>query len=199
VATRGLSVGTTATTMKMAATTTTTTKATTRIPRLWIDVRLAGDRSAKWIRNSSPPDRTSWAICAALKRLFEQGPYLAPERKGSGAAVASIEELVLNVVEPVGQPGAKEGEGKVLDEDFPLDGVAEGLVHPKTVAKELVDVWSRIWAGDEFRGIFYGGLLERIARVRVCVGGVTWRVRELRAELERGRRERRRIAERVGW
>ncbi|KAF2242864.1 hypothetical protein BU26DRAFT_378650, partial [Trematosphaeria pertusa] len=41
----------------------------TAIHQLWVDIRLVGDRSAKWLRNSSPPDRTSWAICAALKRI----------------------------------------------------------------------------------------------------------------------------------
>ncbi|KAJ4359854.1 uncharacterized protein N0V89_000410 [Didymosphaeria variabile] len=176
---------------------------TTRIPRLWIDVRIMGDRMSKWRRNSSPADRTGWAICAALKRLFDRGPYLAAERDQPASRVLSVDELVLNVIPPPPTASLYSPTGmapaKLLDEDFPLDGVKEGTVHPRTVAKELVNVWGKIWAGDEFKGIFYGGLLEKIGWVRICVGGETFRVRELRGVLERGQKERRRIAERVGW
>ncbi|KAF2019339.1 hypothetical protein BU24DRAFT_418945 [Aaosphaeria arxii CBS 175.79] len=164
----------------------------TTIPQLHIDIRIYGDRSGKWFRNTTPADRTSWAICAALKRIFEKGPDFSNVRE-RGCTIA-LGELVLNVVTPPNVP--KE---KYLDEDFPLDGVKDGLVHPKTVAKELVDVWNKIWSGDEYKGSFYQMLLQRITTVRVCVDGETYRVRELRLELERGQAERRRIAARVGW
>lgn len=165
---------------------------TTLIHTLWIDIRLVGDRSAKWLRNSSPPDRTSWAICAALKRIFEKGPDFSNYKDAPNSI--AVDELVLNVV-----PSPYVPEEKYLEEDFPMDGVSSGLVHPRTVARELVDVWNRIWAGDEFKGAFYQVLLGKIKRVRVCVNNKTWRVRELRGELERGQAERRRIAARVGW
>ncbi|KAF1976251.1 hypothetical protein BU23DRAFT_456308 [Bimuria novae-zelandiae CBS 107.79] len=159
---------------------------TTQIARLWIDIRIVGDRSNKWRRNSSPPDRTGWAICAALKRLFDKGPYLPAERDQPSTMILTVEELVLNVVPPPPTPAL-----------YSPTGVAQ----PKlTVAKELVNVWSKIWAGDEFKGIFYAGLLERIGWLRVCVGGEMFRVRELSGVLERGQKERRRIAERgTSW
>ncbi|PSN68754.1 hypothetical protein BS50DRAFT_323782 [Corynespora cassiicola Philippines] len=167
-------------------------RSSTLIHQLWVDVRLAGDRSAKWFRNSSPPDRTSWAICAALKRIFEKGPHFSNMKETDHET--TVEELVLNVVPPPNVP-----QDKFLPEDFPTDGVRDGLVHPQTVARELVDVWNKIWAGDDFKGGFYQMLLERIKRVRICVNSQTWRVRELRLELDRGQAERRRIAARVGW
>ncbi|KAF2125121.1 hypothetical protein P153DRAFT_254883, partial [Dothidotthia symphoricarpi CBS 119687] len=45
---------------------------TTTIQLLCIDIRLSGDRSAKWLGNHAGPERTSWAVCAALKRLFDR-------------------------------------------------------------------------------------------------------------------------------
>ncbi|KAJ4291632.1 hypothetical protein N0V90_009527 [Kalmusia sp. IMI 367209] len=72
----------------------------TRVSQLWIDIRLAGDRSAKWRRNSTPPDRTGWAVCAVLKRLFEKGPYLASEQNVPAINAIGVDELVLNVVPP---------------------------------------------------------------------------------------------------
>lgn len=168
---------------------------TTRIPRLTVDVRIVGNRANKGRRTTDAADRTGWAICAALKRLFDKGPYLAASQDQSPSHILTIDELVLNVVSPSPPPP------KFLPEDFPVDGPAgEGTVHPRTVARELVSVWGKMWAGDEFRGGLYGGsLLGRIGWVRVCVDGETFRVREVRGVLERGRRERRRIAERVGW
>ncbi|KAH7120809.1 hypothetical protein B0J11DRAFT_438590 [Dendryphion nanum] len=164
----------------------------TLINELWVDIRIFGDRSGKWFRNTSPPDRTSWALCAAVKRILEKGPDFS--RMEETANTVTVEELVLNVVTPPNVP--KE---KYLSEDYPLDGTKGGLVHPRTVAKELVDVWNKIWSGDEIKGVYYQVLLERVQRVRVCVDGDTYRVRELRLELERGQAERRRIAARVGW
>lgn len=162
----------------------------TLIQQLWVDIRLVGDRSGKWFRNSNPPDRTSWAVCAALKRILEKGPDFA-NMKDTGNAT-TVDELVLNVVTPPGHP-----ENQYLDEELPTDEFKDGLVHPRTVAKELVDVWYKIWSGDNFKSSFYQILIERIKRVRVCVNDETWRVRELRLELERGQAERRRIAART--
>ncbi|KAF2789028.1 hypothetical protein K505DRAFT_328521 [Melanomma pulvis-pyrius CBS 109.77] len=167
-------------------------RSTTLITQLWVDVRLVGDRSGKFFRNGSAPDRTSWAICAALKRIFEKGPDFA-SLKDAGMET-TIDELVLNVVTPPNVP--KE---KYLAEDYDVAGPMDGLVHPRTVARELVNVWQKIWSGDDFKGVFYQMLLERIKRVRVCVDGQTWKTRELRLELERGQQERNRIAQRVGW
>ncbi|KAF2730861.1 hypothetical protein EJ04DRAFT_514984 [Polyplosphaeria fusca] len=164
----------------------------TTINQLWVDIRLFGDRSGKWSRNSSPPDRTSWALCAALTHVFEKGPNFSRTEKTP--STTTVDELVLNVVAPPGVP-----ENKFLDEDHAIDGPGEGVVHPHTVARELVDVWHRIWTGADFKGKLYQALLERIKRVRVCVNDETWKVRELRLELDRGQAERRRIAARVGW
>lgn len=156
------------------------------IHQLWVDIRLFGGRSGKWVRNSNAPDRTSWAICAALKRIFDKGPDFT-RMKQTGNTIM-VDELVLNVTTPPDIP-----EEKYLDEDFPIDGMKDGLVHPRTVAKELVHVWYKIWAAEELKGALYQSLLERIKRVRVCVNEETWGIRELRLELERGQAERRRI------
>ena len=166
--------------------------ASTLIHQLWIDIRLFGNRSGKWARNTGPPDRTSWAVCAAIKRILEKGPDFSESTDSSHMTM--VDELVLNIVAPPIVP-----EGKYLDEDFPTDEVSDGTVHPRTVAKELVDVWNKIWAADDYKGSFYQVLLERIKKVRICINEETWRVRELRAELVRGQAERRRIAARVGW
>jgi hypothetical protein len=163
----------------------------TTIEKLWIDIRLFGSRSAKWGLNTSPPDRTSWAVCAALKHVFEQDGLLSPARRAGGEI--AVDELTLNVVSPA-RPRQE-----YLDETFPLDGTSEGIVHPYTVARELVEVWHKIWVGEEFKGVYHHMLLERIGRVRVCVDGATWRERELKGELERGQAERRRIAARGVW
>ncbi|KAF2684604.1 hypothetical protein K458DRAFT_431509 [Lentithecium fluviatile CBS 122367] len=171
----------------------------TRLSRLWIDVRLVGDRSAKWLRNTASPDRTSWAICAALKRLLQSGPDLSSQNahntaKTSALAATStitIEELIINVIPPPGIPPSL-----YLDEDFPANATGAGVVHPRSVARELVDVWNKIWKGDTYKATLYQVLLERIERVGVCVDGEVWRVRELRLELERGRAEAKRLAAR---
>jgi hypothetical protein len=164
----------------------------TTINQLWVDVRLLGDRSNKFFRNGSAPDRTSWAICAALKRIFEKGADFANLK--DSAHETTINELVLNVVTPPNYP--KEN---YLAEDYDRMRLMAGMVNPKTVARELVDVWQKIWSGETYKGIFYQNLLERIKKVRVCINGEEYRVRELRLELERGQKERQRIAARVGY
>jgi len=167
-------------------------RSTTLIEQLWVDVRIFGDRAGKWFRNSNPPDRISWAVCAALKHVLERGPNFS--RLKDLRSVVMVEELVLNVVTPPNVP--KE---KYLAEDVPIDELRDGLVHPKTVAKELLDVWNTIWRADEFKGKLYRVLIERIGKVRICIDGDTYRVRELQSELKRGQAERLRIAARVGW
>jgi hypothetical protein len=154
----------------------------TLVHQLWIDVRLCGDRHGKWFRNSCAPDRTSWAICAALKRFFDQGPDFSSKKSLANSTI-TVGELVLNVVTPRDVP-----EERYLDEGLGLDQMQDGLVHPRTVAKELVDVWNTIWSGHGLKGSLYQVLLERIKQVRVCVNGKTFKERELRLELERGRR-----------
>ncbi|CAI6337210.1 unnamed protein product [Periconia digitata] len=175
---------------------------TTHIERLCIDVRPTGDRTRKWTRNSSQEDRTSWAICAALNRLLENGPDFTSSvsssstlrRPRTAAAVPvtdstdlplTIAELTLNVIPPPNYPTSK-----FLPSDAQGNEVREGLVHPHSVAKELIDVWTRIWhhGDDDYKLILYRGLLERIGTVKVCVDGKLWGTRPLGDELRRGRR-----------
>lgn len=167
-------------------------RSTTLINQFCVDVRLFGDRAGKWFRNNNPPDRISWAICAALKHILERGPNFS--RLKDQRNTTMVDELVLNIVTPPNVP--KE---KYLAEDVPIDAEQDGLVHPKTVARELVDVWNTIWRADDYKGRLYHVLIERIGRVRVCIDGDTFRVRELQTELKRGQAERRRIAARTGW
>lgn len=165
---------------------------TTVLENLWIDIRIYGNRTAKWSLNQGPPERTSWAICAALKRLFDGDVFMRPIDASTTLGPSSnnvvIDELVLNVISP------SDPKDSWLPEDYPLDVATYGVVHPRTVAKELLDMWNIIWTGEDFKGTHYQVLLERIKRVKICVDGETWRVRELGMELERGQAERRRIA-----
>jgi hypothetical protein len=170
---------------------------TTILENMWIDVRIHGNRTAKWSSNQCPPERTSWAICAALKRLFDGDTLMRPIDATTSPSPSSnniiIEELTLNVVPP------NVSKSSWLPEDYPLDVATYGVVHPRTVAKELLDMWNLIWTGEDFKGAYYRVLLERIKRVKICLDGETWRVRELGMELERGQAERRRLAMRGVW
>lgn len=170
---------------------------TTILENLWVDVRIYGNRTAKWSSNQCPPERTSWAVCAALKRFFDGDKLMRPIDASSAPGPSSknlyIDELVLNVVSP--DVSTKQW----LGEDYPLDVATYGVVHPRTVAKELLDMWNIIWTGEEFKGAHYHVLLERIKRVKICIDGEMWRVRELGRELARGQAERRRIALRGVW
>lgn len=182
-------------------------RATTCIRRVRIDVRLMGTRGDKYQRPYLAAGRTAWAVCAALKRLVRSGPDFARE---GDSCVEAIDEVVLNVVSP--RPRADGTPARLLDEDAPADAgtwteaarllgenaLADATVHPRTVARELVNVWARIWRRNDYQGVFYAGLLGKIGWVRVCVDGETWSVRELRGLLERGQKERQRIAERFG-
>ncbi|KAF1948856.1 hypothetical protein CC80DRAFT_497944, partial [Byssothecium circinans] len=113
---------------------------TAQIATLCVDVRLTGDRANKWTRNSGQSDRTSWAVCAALKRWLENGLGVEcaastadalPSFSGGGGVAGkkmapprlSIAELVLNVVPPPNYPAAK-----FLPQDARGNEVREGMV-----------------------------------------------------------------------
>ncbi|KAF2636783.1 hypothetical protein P280DRAFT_140769 [Massarina eburnea CBS 473.64] len=173
---------------------------TSRIEKLIIDIRLAGDRTRKWTRNNNQSDRTSWAVCAALKRLMENGPdlsssstfYTPPPSSLSTAPTTmrtppriTIGHLVLNVVPPPSSSAVK-----FLPRHAQPNEVREGMVHPQSVASELLDVWAKIWRGTEYKGVLYQSLLEGVDGVEVCVDGASVGIRPLGKELRRGRRGR---------
>jgi len=154
----------------------------TCIEQLQVDIRLYdqdlenGAHSESWTVMN-----ISWAVCAALKRICDDS-----KETDSWPASLAIDTLVLNVLWPDAPKSTQDGTEKWKDS-------------ARAVTRELVNVWNKLWSGDEYRSRYYGGLLERIKRVRVCLDGVLVRERELRLELERGQAERRRIAQRVGW
>jgi len=123
-----------------------------------------------------------------LKRILDNGPDFSGLHRSPRTYM--VDELVLNVVTPSGVP--PEG---FLPEDYHAQELRDGLVHPKSVARELNEVWNYIWAPgfDPLRN-HYWPLIERIEIVRVCIDGETWRTRKLRLELKRGQDERRKIA-----
>jgi hypothetical protein len=156
---------------------------TTCIEELQVDIRLFADDTAQQGQRSS--DQTSWAVCAALKSICEPNFTQNPHD-------VTIDTLTLNVVS-----AAQASLNTAPKRDSAQMDVAEEEAH--VVARELVDVWNKLWSSDNGQARCYGNLLRRIKRVRVCVDGVLVRERELRLELERGQAERRRIAMRVGW
>lgn len=166
----------------------------TTIEQLWIDIRLLGDTSTRRAFES-PRDRTSWAICAALKHVFEHDPDIIPTRDCRNDV--TIDEVILNVVPPTTPVPKTTTHYLVAPNNSVLEAEKPNMNHPENVAKELVDVWNKLWSGDEFKARYYKNLLERIKIVRICVDGVTFRVRELRVELDRGQAEARRIEMRM--
>lgn len=162
---------------------------TTSIEQLQVDIRLLEIDLATQRRD--PSEQTGWAICAALKRVCENDP----ERF---SRPTTIDTLVLNIVSsdrPTKNTPAQESSTGVAQ---PMS-VANDLDDARVVARELINVWNKLWSIDESKGRYYRSLLERIQRVRVCVDEVLVRERELSLELERGQAEGRRIAQRVGW
>jgi hypothetical protein len=157
----------------------------TTIEQLWIDVRLFDPSASTATACETPRDRASWAICAALKHIVEHNPDNIPTRSYQNAI--TIDEVILNVVP---QSSVKvpndDGESLFIPESQ-SSSPAEELLH------ELVNVWNKLWAGNSFKARYYRTLLEKIKRVRVCLNGETFRIRELAVELERGQAERRRI------
>lgn len=171
---------------------------TTTIETLQIDVRLLDDGEKRKAVVESPRDRTSWAVCAALKCVFEHDPDVMATRDCVNEV--RVGEVVLNVVSPAPLPTTPSSLTSTSAQPAaPISASAANkpAVDPKAVAKELVDVWAKLWAGDEFKARYYKCLLEKIEWVRVCVDGKTYRVRELAGELERGRKETARIAMRL--
>ncbi len=173
-------------------------KSTTVIEELCIDIRLFKNSSPTRPAVEAPRDRTSWAICAALKHVFEHDPEIIPTRDCQNDI--TIDEVILNVVSPPCKATAT-SKTTAQPSSTPSNTVSEAnkddTINPESVARELVDVWNKLWSGDEFKARYYRRLLERIQRVRICVDGKTFRVRELRVELERGRAEKRRIEMRM--
>ena len=173
-------------------------KSTTVIEQLCIDIRLLESDSTTRNVVEAPRDRTSWAICAALKHVFEHDPEIIPTRDCQNDI--SVDEVILNVISP---PRSAPAPSKAITQpsststNIGSEADKENAINAESVAKELVDVWNKLWSGDEFKARYYRRLLERIQRVRICVDGKTFRVRELRVELERGRAEKRRIEMRM--
>ncbi|KAH3915358.1 hypothetical protein HBI56_165360 [Parastagonospora nodorum] len=154
----------------------------TCIEQLQVDIRLHDqDLEDGAYSGSSTIVNISWAVCAALKRICDHS-----KETDSWPASLAIDTLVLNVLRPDAPKSRQDDSEKWKDS-------------ARAVTRELVNVWNKLWSGDEYRSRYYGGLLEKIKRVRVCVDGELVRERELRLELERGQAERRRIAQRVGW
>ncbi|OAL47972.1 hypothetical protein IQ07DRAFT_646169 [Pyrenochaeta sp. DS3sAY3a] len=172
--------------------------ATTTIDKLQLDIRVFPPSMTSPRAVESPRDRTSWAICAALHHVFEHDASLIPVRSCPNRI--AITEVILNVVSPPSVPVAPKLTTHYLvspHSQAVLEVAKENPAHPEVLARELVDVWNKLWSGDEFKARYYRGLLGGIGRVSVCVEGVVWRVREVGGELERGRAERRRIAARM--
>jgi hypothetical protein len=142
----------------------------TCVETLQIDVRFALKEGGVWRRGSL----LAWAVCTGLLSVPGVGPGRREVESGC-RTVVSIDTLVLNVVEPERGCGGEAA---------------------RVMAGELVDVWNELWLGRW--PVKYEALLQRIERVRVCIDGVLVRERGLRVELERGRREMKRLVLRSG-
>jgi hypothetical protein len=170
----------------------------TTIEQLWIDIRLFEPSSTTVADHESPRDRLSWAVCAALKHILEHNASTKPTRDCRNTT--SIDEVILNVVPQFEARAASalSDDGESLFSSESRSSPTEELLH------DLVNVWNKLWAGvvytrvgDEYQSRHYRTLLEKIKRVRICLDGETFRVRELAVELERGQAERRRIDMRI--
>jgi hypothetical protein len=157
------------------------------IHQLWVDVRFSGS-SYEYRLIEREICEPIWMLCEVLRYILQLGP--AAFHDGLRNRTMAIDELVLNVV-PVfdGLPEENSTEGQET---------RNSMRGTQSIAKQLVDVWNRIWAADA-QGYHYYLLLQRIKRVRVCINEETYRVRELRLELERGQAENKRIATRLGY
>ena len=151
----------------------------------------------RFTRAETQGKKVQWAICAALKKLCDSGIEgfgLPGWRSEKAGYYLVVDMLVLNVVPPMGAEEMAEGDGggqTSQDEDR--------LAAAQHVADELVSLWTKIWAGADFKAKYYHGLIDRIMRVRISVDGEIMRERDLGRELERGRKERERSGRRVGW
>jgi hypothetical protein len=164
---------------------------TTTIEQLQIDIRLFECAEKREVE--SPRDRISWAICAALKHVFEHDADIIPTRDCTN--YVCIGEVILNILP---QPQASSSTSSTSTSKLNPEQQQKQELSTEAVARDLVNVWNTLWSGDEFKARYYHCLLERIGRVRVMIQGKTWRVREVGVELERGKRERRRIEMRGG-
>jgi hypothetical protein len=164
----------------------------TTIEQLWMDIRVLEPNVTAEL---NPYNRTSWEVCAALKHIFEHGPDpIYKNRK-----TAAIDEVVLNVL-----PQGSAHNTSLVYRTTSLSLILEpedSQNWTNVIRDQLVNVWNKIWAANDFntadyQARYYRMLLERINRVRICVDGKTFKTRELAIELERGRAEMRRIARR---
>jgi hypothetical protein len=157
----------------------------TTIEKLVVDIRRfdtladADDVDATTLAFETPRDRTSWAVCAAIKFLVD---WYAPN-------VINVDELVLNVLPSVFSKSSSSSD----THSQPSTGNNATPSPTQILLDDLVSVWASLWAANEFKARYYRMLLERINVVRICEDGRTWRVRELGVELVRGRMERKRI------
>jgi hypothetical protein len=177
-----------------------TKHAATSIEKLQVDIRLSGkedlDRTANL--HAIREQTTSWAVCAALKTVCQHRRELSPPPNWPDCV--EVDTLILNIVPQ--ERSANESHARkdsVNAEQADSAGQSHDADDARIVARELVDVWNKLWSGDGFKSRQHSRLIERIKRVQVCVDGVLVGERKLRLELERGQAERRRIAQRVGW
>ncbi|KAF2271487.1 uncharacterized protein EI97DRAFT_267411 [Westerdykella ornata] len=161
----------------------------TLLHQLWVDVRYA-----RTLGHEDELDAVHcqvWGICATLVDVLERGGNWS--REAPSCNIAMIDELVLNVVSPrhlVNGIVQRSRGTQTTDSTRELDSEAAW------VARRVLGVWDTLWTSDASSKPFRL-LLERIRRVRMCIDGETWRVRELQPELERGWAEQRRIAARL--
>jgi hypothetical protein len=162
---------------------------TTRIEQLQIDIRPFGHEEAEAWKWGAASQLTAWSVCESLRSILEQYPAGPQGRMYSNEL--SIDILILIVVLPPPDPSPDPSPSAT-----PKPAVDD---YTRILTQDLINVWNALWANNDARAKRYRVLLERIERVRVCVDGEVVRERGLKCELERGQRELRKIAERVGW
>jgi hypothetical protein len=170
--------------------------AATRIERLQIDIRMF-DKALNET-GTTRYQATSWAVCAALNRVCQHGKELLPTPQWPDCVV--VDTLILNVVPrdgPANESPVRKDSASAAQVDSV--GQSQDADNARIVARELVDVWNKLWSGDGLESRHYSKLLQRIKRVQVCVDGALVSERELRLEWERGQAEKRRIDQRLGW
>ncbi|KAF2748847.1 hypothetical protein M011DRAFT_339302 [Sporormia fimetaria CBS 119925] len=137
----------------------------TLLHQLWVDVKLAGEGLHWNSFNGHVLSRAKWHICLALRDIVENGSDFQ-SNSALTTTTTDVEEVVLNLV----------SDGSDKDDDL------------KIVAESLITLWNNVWLGRD-PGTLYRILLYRVQRVRVCIGGRTYKVRNLRLELQRGHSE----------
>jgi hypothetical protein len=159
-------------------------------------------------------EKSSWA-----PRVLDVARLLAAPKK-KGGVTTRIEKLQIDVRMFWDEPG-RQAQGRSEstswaicaaltkicgaegERDVRVDTLILNVVSPaakatpdaaRGVARQLVDLWNKLWSSERAEAQRYRGLLGRIKRVRICVDEVLVSERGLRLELERGQAERRRIA-----